>query len=126
MHDTCILYRPIDENSFTCDQPSVHCAEVTTVTGHRAMVAHHKEFIGWNFDLGHGFLIGILRRYIDFMLRASIDVDHAFVDADFIAPNGDDALYVALGHVTRIAEDHHIPALNGFPAIDEFVDEEPF
>src|SRR5216684_2325926 len=76
-----------------------------------------------NFTIGAG--IGVIARNIVFVERLAVHIDLAVFDADTVAGNSDNALDVTLRSIARIAEDDDIAALDGLPAIDELVDEDP-
>src|SRR5271155_5424212 len=89
------------------------------------MVAEHEEAVGGNDDLTIRAFVRVISGNIVFVDRLAVHVDLTGFDADVVAGNSDDALDVALGSIARIAEHNNVAALDGFPAINELVDENP-
>src|SRR6266851_7486278 len=120
-----LLHRPISEDGFAVDVAIVHGAEVAAVVRHRAMVAEDEEAVRRNHNFTIRARVGVIAGDVVFVERLAVHVDLAILDANPVAGNSDDALDVALRSVAWIAEDDEVAALDGLPAIDKLVDEDP-
>src|SRR6266478_5519566 len=89
------------------------------------MVSEDEEAIRRNHDFAIRAGVRVIGGNIVFVERLAVHIDLPVFDADAVAGNSDDALDVALRSVARIAEDDDVAALDGLPAIDELVDEDP-
>src|SRR3981189_953399 len=89
------------------------------------MVAEDEETVtrNPNFPIRAG--VGVIAGDVVFVERLAVHEDLAILDANPVAGNSDDALDVALRSVARIAENDDVAALDGLPAIDKLVDEDP-
>ena len=116
----------IDEDGFAVDGFLGDGAEVAAVGRHVAMVAEDEEGVGGNGHFGVAAVVAIGGSNVGLVQLLSVDEDAALVDANAVAGDTDDALDVALGGVLRVAEDDDVAALDGFPAINELVDEDAF
>ncbi|MCU1285643.1 MAG: hypothetical protein JWO13_1993, partial [Acidobacteriales bacterium] len=117
---------PIDEDGFAGDEGLVDGAEIAAVVRHGAVVAEDEELSLWNRGLWHGTEIYVGGGDVGLMQEMSVDVDASFVDDNAVAGDGDDALDVALCCVARVAENDDVAAGDGFPSVDELVDEDAF
>src|SRR5580692_1251291 len=90
------------------------------------MVAENEEALLRNHDFSIRAGVGVIVGDVIFVKRFFVDVDLAVFNADVVSGDADDALDVALRGIAGIAEDNDVAALNGLPAIDEFIDEYAF
>src|ERR1035438_1713714 len=123
---TQLIHRPVPEYSFAVDKVLVDRAKIAAVVRHGAMVAEHKERMRRDRQFGVRAGIGIGRGNVVLVERLVVDVHLAAIDAYTVARHPDHALDVTLRRVARIAEDHNIPALNGFQPVHKLVHEDPF
>src|ERR1700674_2011912 len=89
------------------------------------MVAEDEEAVRRNHNFTIRADVRVIAGDVVFVERLSVHVDLATLDANPVAGDADDALDVALRSVARIAEDDDVAALDGLPAIDKLVDEDP-
>src|SRR5271166_702553 len=116
---------PIPEDGFAIDEIFIHRAEVATVIGEVAMIAEHEITMRRHHGLGIGAHILVLLGQVWFVQAAFVDEEHAILDPDPIAGDGDHALDVALRGIARIAEYDDIAARNRLQLVNELVDEDP-
>src|ERR1700675_4411185 len=89
------------------------------------MVTEDEEDVRRNHDVSIRAGVRVIAGDVVFVERLAVHVDVAILDANPVAGNADDALDVALRSVPWIAEDDDVAALDGLPAIDKLVDEDP-
>ena len=121
-----LIHGPISEDCLAIDVALVHRPKIAAVVRHGAMIAENEEAVGRDDDLAIRASIRVIAGNIVFVQRFPVHVDQPIFNADAVAGNSYDALDVALRSVARIAEDDNIATLDGFPAIDKLVDEDPF
>src|ERR1700733_2533802 len=88
------------------------------------MIAKNEIAVGWDGNFGIGASVGVFVGNVVFVEGFVVDKDLAVFDADSVSGCSDDAFDVAFGRVARVTEDYDVAALDGLPAIDEFVDED--
>src|SRR4029077_17800144 len=121
-----VIDRPIREHRAAVNVLAGDRPKHTRIVGTDAVIPHHEiAAIG---DLGRSVVRNVRKAWgnVGFGDHLPVNVNHAAANLDGFSRKGDDPLDKRLGAVQRIPEHHHVATLDGFKAVDKFVDEDAF
>src|ERR1700675_545452 len=119
-----MIDRPIRKDGAAVNKLAGHGAEDARIIGADAMIAHNEIMVPGDADGAEVAHVFVLRGDIRLVGRAAVDVDDALANFDVFSRQTDDALDERFRMVERIPENDDIAALDGFEAIDKFIDED--
>src|SRR6185312_3390812 len=90
------------------------------------MVSQHEISTGRNYGQRVRSRVGILGRNVVLTKGLAVDVNMSVRDTNLITGNSDHALDKALARIAGIAKHHNVSALDAFPPVNQFVDEDAF